>query len=1006
MSYFDQWQQDDLTFVSTKACKDVKHKLKAENLIIVTGHSGSGKSAIIHHIAVKYRKKEGWIVKLVNDVVEFRNMLSNKFNKDVLFVINDPFGKTFLDEMLYNSWLTIERTLISILGKHKLIMSCRNSVMSEMMSKGMFNNKSNIVDINDLTDHEKRNILNQYVSPLHVSEKEYTTIAKVEKHFPLLCKLYFKNDNLQNKYGLRFFKESINVLKEDIKDYKKSRKDIYFALLLMVLCNDNICVDDLIEKKFSKHKFEHAFQLCEIDQNNQYHLIGESLVSLTGFLVKKICNMYQFTHDFVMEVTKAVLGTDLPEFIIENTDIGLLRKFVRIENCSESKDPLIIYLKQRSIENLGKRFFTALFEESLLDVVLNPCMRNETVIEILKQEIEHNPEKLEILLKKREHISEKQRRYWSITDLKCSKLAFLAREKEISPICALIVLSHTDLSLYCLNSLHERNVDIAHDSSVFSAVCCNGSIDLLNMFSKEQIINYLTEKWQFLLPIHIVSLFHNYELLSELIQIGVDVNSKTDNYAHWTPLQLAAGNATEERCEESSNTRRDKTVHLLLKHNANISLCDEFGNMPLHAACEHGHESTVQILLNGGADVNLCSTFNDNPIKTARKHEHDNVVHKLIVNEANLNSCNKLGNTPLHVACENGHEKVVNLLLKVYANINICNDKGNRPFDEACANGHDSIVHIFLDNDFDIKQFNDKGENPLHIASTNGQKNIFKILLDRGADINSGNKKGKSPLYLACEKNNVTMVEILLNNEADINLFNNNKNSPLHVACENGFVKIVEVLLNNNPNLNLLNNVGNSPLYLTCENGYEHIFEMLLLKGADLNLCNHYGNSPLHVACKKGHRRIVEILLKKHANINLSNKIGNTPLHEACHYKHKDIVQTLLQKGADVNLYTKGGYSALHISSKVGDEETVRILLKTNKAHINKLSKNLGTPLHLACKGGHENTVKLLLKYNANGNLCNTYGKSPLRVAEEHGHDRIVQMLEEKYPTSIYEATS
>lgn len=1003
-SYFNQWQQDDSTFVSTKSCKDVEHKLKAQNLIIVTGHSGSGKSAIIHHIAVKYRKQEGWIVKLVNDVVEFRDMLSNKFKKEVLFVIDDPFGKAFLDEMLYNSWLTIKRTLISILGKHKLIMSCRNSVIHDIMSKGTFINKTNIVDINDLTDYDKRQVFNQYTSHLHISEKEYTQIAEVKKQFPLLCKLYSKDEKLQKK-GLRFFKESIEVLKEEIKDYKYSNQKIYCALLLLVSCGDNICVDDIIENKFSRKKLEHALKLCKINQNTKHYFIEELLESLTGFHVKKICNKYHFNHDFVMEVTNAVLGTDFPEFIIQNADIGLLRKFVRIDNFSEPLDPLIIYLKEKNIDDLGKRFCNALFEESLLDIVLNPCMRNETVIRIIKTEIEDNPGKLELLLKKKEHISEKHRFYWSRTDLMCSKLSFLAQEKEISPICALIILSHTDLSLICLDSLQKGNLGFAHESSVFSAVCCNGSIKLLNMFSEEQRKKYLKKKWQFLLPIHIASLFHNYELLNELIQIGVDVNSKTDNNAHWTPLQLAAGNATEERGEESSIIRRNETIKLLLKNNANINLCDDFGISPLHAACENGHESTVQLLLNNGADCNLCSTFNDSPIQAAYKNGYDNVVKILIDNEANLNLCNKQGNSLLHVACKNGHEKVVLLLLEKCANINMCNDEGNRPFDEACANGHESIVHIFLEKDFDIAKCNEKGENPLQIAITKGQMNILQILLNKGSAINLLNKEGKSPLNVACEINSVSSVELLLNSEADINVCNNIGNSPLHVACENRFVKIVEVLLNNNLNLNLRNDDGNSPLDVTCENGYEDILEKLLSKGAKVNLFNNFGISPLHVACRKGHKRVVEILLKIGAKINLCNSIGNTPLYDACRYKHNDIVQTLLTQGADVNLFTKGGNTPLHLSSKLGRDTTVKILLKNN-AKVNLISKNWGSPLHAACKGGYENTVKLLLKNGANVNLQNIYGKRPINVAGEHGHVSIVHILRKHGALTTYKATS
>uniref|UniRef100_A0A8W8IHY2 Novel STAND NTPase 3 domain-containing protein n=2 Tax=Magallana gigas TaxID=29159 RepID=A0A8W8IHY2_MAGGI len=56
---FNQWKQDDLYFISTRACKEVEKSIRSRNLVIVAGHSGSGKSAIIQHIALKFRKN-GW----------------------------------------------------------------------------------------------------------------------------------------------------------------------------------------------------------------------------------------------------------------------------------------------------------------------------------------------------------------------------------------------------------------------------------------------------------------------------------------------------------------------------------------------------------------------------------------------------------------------------------------------------------------------------------------------------------------------------------------------------------------------------------------------------------------------------------------------------------------------------------------------------------------------------------------------------------------------------------
>lgn len=66
---FEQWEQDNEWFIPSRACSAVENKTKSQNLVIVTGKSGCGKSAIIQHIALKYRK-EGWTVKPVRDIEE------------------------------------------------------------------------------------------------------------------------------------------------------------------------------------------------------------------------------------------------------------------------------------------------------------------------------------------------------------------------------------------------------------------------------------------------------------------------------------------------------------------------------------------------------------------------------------------------------------------------------------------------------------------------------------------------------------------------------------------------------------------------------------------------------------------------------------------------------------------------------------------------------------------------------------------------------------------------
>lgn len=206
------------------------------------------------------------------------------------------------------------------------------------------------------------------------------------------------------------------------------------------------------------------------------------------------------------------------------------------------------------------------------------------------------------------------------------------------------VFCHTDLSLYCLNALQQLPGNFK-DNSLFSAVCCNGAIDLFHMFQKDDIKTYLKETWEHLFPIHIVSVFHNHEILRELIQLGVDVNQMTA-YGK-TAFSLAARNITEESKENniniSMNTRRYQTLQLLLKHGADINLRDKFGVSPLATACQNGHDITVRFLLKNGADINLCDEYGNSPLFTACQTGHDSTVHIFLSSRADINLCDIFG---------------------------------------------------------------------------------------------------------------------------------------------------------------------------------------------------------------------------------------------------------------------------------------------------------------------------------------------------------------------------
>lgn len=255
-----QWQEDNEHFVETKASKEVERLINCQNIAVVTGHSGSGKSAIVQHIALEYRS-QGWNVKPVRTVMEMIqtiNSFTSVLDKKALFVLNDPIGKESFDEIEYTTLRKYEETIKACLNNVKLLMSCRKYILNDDKVKGLLKDESNIVDISNdkfkLDEKEKEEIWNKYTITENVPKEELIKIIRTEAYFPLLCKLCFSK-KIKVHEMLRFFTEPVEVLEEEINNFRKSFQEKYCALVLLVLFNNDFCVEDILEPSISTEKY-------------------------------------------------------------------------------------------------------------------------------------------------------------------------------------------------------------------------------------------------------------------------------------------------------------------------------------------------------------------------------------------------------------------------------------------------------------------------------------------------------------------------------------------------------------------------------------------------------------------------------------------------------------------------------------------------------------------------------------------------------------------------------
>ncbi|KAJ0780532.1 putative transcription factor C2H2 family [Helianthus annuus] len=212
-------------------------------------------------------------------------------------------------------------------------------------------------------------------------------------------------------------------------------------------------------------------------------------------------------------------------------------------------------------------------------------------------------------------------------------------------------------------------------------------------------------------PLHHSAAHGHHEIVSLLIESGVDINLK--NYRGQTALMQACQYGHWE------------VVLTLVLFKANIHKTDCLnGGTALHLAALNGHACCIRILL---ADyIPSISSFYKLVKKKSRIQE--------FVSESNdrtslyeiINRPADGGVTALHMAALNGHVDSLCLLLDLGASVNEVTLEDGATIDLIGA-----------------------GSTPLHYAAYGGNPHCCQILIARGASLTAENEKRWSPLEVA-----------------------------------------------------------------------------------------------------------------------------------------------------------------------------------------------------------------------------------------------------------------
>ena len=537
-------------------------------------------------------------------------------------------------------------------------------------------------------------------------------------------------------------------------------------------------------------------------------------------------------------------------------------------------------------------------------------------------------------------------------------------------------------------------------------------------------------------------------VVKQLLDCKADVDLTT-NESEKFPLMIA--------CEKKF---RDVAL-MLLDRGADVNVIEDT-DTPLNVALTNGDAELAMRMLECGANVNLMEGFGDTALHVAVvQHRHIsneacvNIVRKLFESGAEPNALNSNKETVLYLACNPTAAEVnigiVQILLENGAdpNIHACPDcdqsSSSRrilgdssilpPLSLAAICGNSELALLLINFGAIVNHSDYRGRTALHFAAGCGYDDLYYIrhmksrifsrsststaekLLSAGADANAIERDGASPLYLACETGNATFVKLLLSHGANPNIETTDK-YPMHAACKGQYYDAVKLLLEYNADVNVHDRTGKTALHYALQSKSRYCYDrrtacdkitdlahLLLDGGASVNSTSENGETPFYIACSHGLTSVVNKMFQCGAKVD-ANCGKKLPLTAACSNGHLSVVQLLLINGANPNAQEEGIQDRyrcslpLHIAAGEKSSELLELLLKYD-ADINVADTGGNTPLHrvveYSVKFGPQSILDILLENKADVNLVNGSGETPMYRAASRGLLDVVSKMLQVY---------
>jgi ankyrin repeat protein len=237
-------------------------------------------------------------------------------------------------------------------------------------------------------------------------------------------------------------------------------------------------------------------------------------------------------------------------------------------------------------------------------------------------------------------------------------------------------------------------------------------------------------------------------------------------------------------------------------------------------------------------------------------------------------------------------------------------------------------------------------------------------------------------------------IRSLIDEGADLAALDSDTWPPLVIAVMEGNLDVIQLLLDKGADPLVGASDGMLPHHFAAEYGRQEVFELLIRhNSAIIGLKeNRRQRTALVIAATAGHQSIVRFILEQNEPLSSSN--GWQALLNAVQNSRKNIVEILAPRmDIDINYYSPSNNTTVLDAAAKRGPEILQIVLDRNDINIDTQICDGKTALFTALTYSHYTEFRLLLDNNANPQIADEDGMTPLIFAARTGSTDIVESL-------------